>query len=111
MASAQPDLGEATNAVVVHPARAMGSGASAAPALATAFDIGTIADQTQVMRICSPHVNTRTRQKTRSWTNQTLQQAMDKITDEGMKLKMAAKVFGIPNSSLRDHMYGRTTSR
>ena len=36
---------------------------------------------------------------------------MDKITDEGMKLKVAAKIFGIPSSSLRDHLYGKTTSR
>ena len=36
---------------------------------------------------------------------------MDTITDEGMKLKMAAKIFGIPNSSLRDHLYEKTTCR
>ena len=40
-----------------------------------------------------------------------MQQALDKITDKGMKLKVASKVFRIPSSSLRDHLYGRTTSR
>ena len=65
------------------------------------------------MHTCRSDDNTCALEKTGSWTNKTLQQAMDKITDEGMKLNVAAKVrlFGIPSSSLRDHLYGRTTSR
>ena len=56
-------------------------------------------------------MNTTCRQKTSSWTDLSLQQTLDKITNECMKLKVASKVFGIPSSSLRDHLYGRTTSK
>ena len=72
-ATAQLDLREATHAAAIDPARAMGWGVGVAPTLAAAFSIDSIADQAQVMRTCSPHVNTRTRQKTGSWTNETLQ--------------------------------------
>ena len=91
--------------------RAIRPGASTAPALPGASSTGCAADHTPLMHTCSPHINTRTRQKTTSWIDQTLQQALDKIIDEGMKLKVAAKVFGIPNSSVKDHLYRRTTSR
>ena len=60
---------------------------------------------------CTSHQSTRDRQRIGSWTDETLHAAMDKITDEGMKLKVATKIFGIPSSSLRDHLYGRTTCR
>ena len=60
---------------------------------------------------CTSHQGTRDCQRTGSWTNETLHTAMDKITDVGMKLKVAAKIFGIPSSSLRDHLYGKTTCR
>ena len=60
---------------------------------------------------CTSHKGTRERQRTRPWTDETLHAAMDKITDEGMKLKVATKIFGIPSSSLRDHLYGKTTCR
>ena len=36
---------------------------------------------------------------------------MDAMTDHGMKVKAAARAFDIPASSLRDHLYGKTTSR
>ena len=37
--------------------------------------------------------------------------AMDVVTDHGMKVKAVARAFNIPASSLRDHLYGKTTSR
>ena len=46
-----------------------------------------------------------------NWTNAALQKAMDAVTDHGMKVKAAARAFDIPPSSLRDHLYGKTTSR
>ena len=36
---------------------------------------------------------------------------MDTITDQGMKLKVVSRIFGIPATLLRDHLYGKTTSR
>ena len=57
------------------------------------------------------HHGIRDSHRTWSWTDETLHTAMDKIIDEGMKLKVAAMIFGIPSSSLRDHLYRKTTSR
>ena len=51
------------------------------------------------------------RQRSGNWTDATLQKAMDVVTDHGMKVKAAARAFDIPASSLRDHLYGKTTSR
>jgi hypothetical protein len=45
--------------------------------------------------------------KTCNLTNAALKQAMDAITYYGMKVKVVARTFGIPTSSLRDHLYGR----
>ena len=73
LATVQPNLHKAADAVPTDPARAMGQKTGAAPTLAAAFGIGNAVEQAQVMRTCSPHVNTRTRQKTGSWTNETLQ--------------------------------------
>jgi hypothetical protein len=36
---------------------------------------------------------------------------MDAITDQGMKVRVASRHFGIPQSSLRNHLYGRVISR
>lgn len=36
---------------------------------------------------------------------------MNAMTDDGMKLRVASRKFGIPISSLRDHLYGKTSSR
>ena len=36
---------------------------------------------------------------------------MDAVTDHGMKVKAVARAFGIPGSSLRDHLYGKITSK
>jgi hypothetical protein len=49
--------------------------------------------------------------KTGNWTDATLKQAMDAITDQGMKVRAAARTFGIPTTSLRDHLYGKVMGR
>jgi hypothetical protein len=49
--------------------------------------------------------------KTGNWTNATLKQAMDAVTDQGMKVRAAARTFGIPPTSLRDHLYGKVVGR
>ena len=36
---------------------------------------------------------------------------MDAVTDRGMKLKTTSRIFGVPATSLRDHLYGKTVSR
>lgn len=36
---------------------------------------------------------------------------MNAVTDDGMKLRVASRKFGIPVSSLRDHLYGKTNNR
>ena len=46
-----------------------------------------------------------------AWTNESLHQALDAISDEGMKMRTTSKVFGIPSFFLKNHLYGRTTSR
>ena len=36
---------------------------------------------------------------------------MNAIIDDGMKLREIARAFGVPATSLRDHLYGTTTNR
>ena len=55
--------------------------------------------------------SSRAKLKQGTWSDENLQHALDAITDEGMRLRQASKVFGIPTSSLRDHLYNRTTTR
>ena len=50
-------------------------------------------------------------QRSRKWMDATLQIAMDAIIDHGMKMKAATLAFDIPATSLRDHLYGKITSR
>ena len=49
--------------------------------------------------------------KTGNWTSAQLQQALDAITDEGMKIKTTSRKFGIPPSSLRDHLFGKVLDK
>ena len=51
------------------------------------------------------------RKKTGTWTYLSLENALNSITDDGMSIREASKLYGIPSSSIRDHLYGRTTSR
>ena len=46
-----------------------------------------------------------------AWSDESLQHALDAITDEGMRLRQASKVLGNPTSLLKDHLYSRTTTR
>jgi hypothetical protein len=36
---------------------------------------------------------------------------MDAVTDHGMKVRTAARTFGIPPTSLRDHLYGKVVGK
>ena len=36
---------------------------------------------------------------------------MDAVTDQGVKVKTASRIFGIPATSLHDHLYGKTLTR
>lgn len=49
--------------------------------------------------------------KTGAWSNEALENAMNSITDQGMSIREASRVHGIPTSSVRDHLYGKTVSR
>ena len=93
----------------LRPGAATGRCDSIAPAVAEGSDAATYGQAPDLMHACTSQEGIRDRQRTGSWTDETLHAAMDKITDEGMKLKVAAKIFGIPSSY--DHLYGRTTSR
>ena len=52
-----------------------------------------------------------TRRRTGNWTDAALSNALDAITDDGMKVNAASRKFGITASSLRDHLLGKTRSR
>ena len=45
------------------------------------------------------------------WTDAALENALNSIIDDGMTIRQASKLYGIPTSSIRDHLYGRITSR
>ena len=49
--------------------------------------------------------------KTSAWSDESLENALNAITNEGMSLKEASRVIGILSSFIRDHLYGRTLSR
>ena len=49
--------------------------------------------------------------KTKNWTNVQLKATLDAITDDGMKVRVVSCTFGIPPSSIRDHLYERVQER
>ena len=51
------------------------------------------------------------KKRTDKWTDVDLELAMNSITDDAMSLRQASRVYGIPTSSLRDHLFGKTRSR
>ena len=51
------------------------------------------------------------RRRIGNWTDDVLSNAFNAITDDGMKVNAASRKFGIPASSLRDHLLGKTRSR
>ena len=52
-----------------------------------------------------------TPKKTGNWTDAALKAAIDAVTDQGMKVRCAARTFGIPPTSLRDHLFGKVVGR
>ena len=46
--------------------------------------------------------------KNGNWSTESLQAAMDAVTDNGMSLRQADRVFGVPSTSIRDHLYSTT---
>ena len=51
------------------------------------------------------------KKRTGNWTDTDLEQAMNSITDDALSLRQASRLYGIPTSSLRDHLFGKTRSR
>ena len=49
--------------------------------------------------------------KNGNWTHETLEKALNVVTDDGMKIRVASRVFGIPAISIRNHLYGKTRTR
>ena len=49
--------------------------------------------------------------KNGNWTDESLYNAMNAVTDDGMPLREADILFGVPTTSLRDHLYGKTRGR
>ena len=52
-----------------------------------------------------------TPKKTGNWTDAALKAAIDAVTDQGMKVRCTARTFGIPSTSLRDHLFGKVVGR
>ena len=46
--------------------------------------------------------------KNGNWSDESLQAAMNAVTDNGMPLKQIGRSFGVPCTSLRDYLYGKT---
>ena len=46
-----------------------------------------------------------------NWSDANLKQAMDAVTDQGVKLKTTSQIFGVPTTSLHDHLYGKTLTK
>ena len=49
--------------------------------------------------------------KTGTWTDLALENALNSIIDDGMTFREASKLYRIPTSSIRDHLYGKTITR
>jgi hypothetical protein len=56
-------------------------------------------------------ISKQTLKRNENWTSATLHQAMDAIRDHGIKVRTASHSFGIPATTLRNHLYGRSLSR
>jgi hypothetical protein len=51
------------------------------------------------------------RKKNGNWTDAQLEKALSAITDDGLKIREAARVYNIPATSLRNHLWGTTNGR
>ena len=49
--------------------------------------------------------------KTRNWTNVQLKATLHATIDDDMKVRVVSHTFGIPPSSIRNHLYGRVQRR
>jgi hypothetical protein len=49
--------------------------------------------------------------KTENWTNAQFKATLDAITDDGMKVRVVSRTFGISPNSIRDHLYGRAQGK
>ena len=56
-------------------------------------------------------ISKQTLKRNENWTSAILHQAMDAIRDHGLKVRIASHSFGIPATTLRNHLYGRSFSR
>ena len=48
------------------------------------------------------------RNKNGNWTNAQLEKALSAITDDGLKIREAARLYNTPATSLRNHLWGTT---
>ena len=70
--------------------------------------VGDAACESKTVRVAT---EVRAAHKNGNWSNDSLQAAMDAVTDDGMSLRQASRVFGVPSTSIRDHLYGKTRGR
>ena len=49
--------------------------------------------------------------KNGNWTDEQLQKALSAIIDDGMKIREASRIYNIPATSLRNHLWGTTSGR
>jgi hypothetical protein len=49
--------------------------------------------------------------KNGNWIDQQLEKALTAITNDGLKIREAARVYNIPTMSLRNHLWGTTNGR
>ena len=68
-------------------------------------------DATCELRPARPASATSGSHKNGNWSNDSLQAAMNAVTDNGMPLRQVDRFFGVPTTSLRDHLYGTTRGR
>ena len=49
--------------------------------------------------------------KNGNWSDESLRNAMNAVADNGMPLRQVDRLFGVPTTSLRDHLYGKNRGR
>ena len=64
--------------------------------------------QVQHTRRCRRHI---AKHKNGKWFDETLGKAMNVVTDHGMKLRVALRVYEIPTNSFKDQLYGKTRTK
>ena len=51
------------------------------------------------------------RNKNGNWTDAQVEQALSAITNDGLKIREASRIYNIPATSLRNHLWGTTSGR